>query len=126
MLFKPMPLKDASKLYDDIQHNMTPCNFRYNLLDDLVFFTENFTKDYGSSTKKVKYYVEFVDCEDRSSYVIQSKWFDTYKEAHDWFDNDVDFIHDDYDAFMMYAEYDEESDSYGDIEQLEQLFKRSN
>lgn len=126
MLFKPMLLKDASKLYDDIQQNMTPCNFRYNLLDDLVFFTENFTRDYGSPIKKVKYYVEIVHCEDCTDFSIQSKWFDTYDQAKEWFDKDIDFLGENYDAFVMYAEYDKTSDSYGDIEQLEQLFKRSN
>ena len=125
MLFKPMTLKDASKLYDDIQRNMTPCNFRYNLLDDLVFFTENFTRDYGSPMKKVKYYVEIVNCEDSSDYSIQSKWFDTLEQARDWFNTNIDFLGENYDAYVMYAEWDETSDSYGDIEQLEQLFKRS-
>lgn len=100
----------------------------YDKITDILEENDIHIKDfikYAERQLSVKYYVEIVDCEDRSSYVIQSKWFDTYKEARGWFDNDVDFIHDDFDAFIMYAEWDAESDSYGDIEQLEQLFKRS-
>ena len=123
MIFRPMTLKDASKLYDDIQQNMLPCTFRYDLLDDLVFFTENFTRDYGTPQKQVKYYIELRHCDDGSNYALQSKWFDTLEQAREWYKNDIDFVGEDYDAYIMYAEYDTTSDSYGDIEQLEQLTK---
>lgn len=125
MLFNSMTLEDAKEFYDKISKHCVNAKLKLNAQEDIIFFTNNFTQDYGSPVKKVKYYVEIVDCEDVSNYSIQSKWFDTYEQAKSWFDTDIDFLGENYDAYIMYAEYDETSDSYGDIEQLEQLFKRS-
>ena len=125
MLFDAMTLKDASDLYDKIQASHINMNLKFDMLDDIVYNTDNFERDYGSPRLKVKYYVEIVNCEDCSDYSIQSKWFDTPQQAREWFDTNIDYLGENHDAYIMYAEWDETSDSYDDIEQFEQLFKRS-
>lgn len=77
------------------------------------------------SSPQYKYYVEITHCENISEFIIQSKWFDTYEQAKKWFDNDIDFLGENYDVYIMYAKWDETSDSYGDIETLEQIYKRN-
>ena len=123
MIFKAMTLKEAEQLYDEISKSCAQSKIKLMLQEDIIFFTDNFKQDYGSPPKKVKYFVEITHCEDASDFAIQSKWFDTYEQALDWFDNDIDFLGENYNAYMMYAEWDETSDSYGDIEKLEQIFK---
>lgn len=100
----------------------------YNQITDILEENDIHIKEFIEYSKRqlsVKYYVEIVHCEDSSDFAIQSKWFDTYEQAREWFDKDVDFLGENYNAYIMYAEWDAERDSYGDIEQLEQLFKRS-
>lgn len=125
MLFEPMTLKDAEEFYFKINNSCLSHDAKEEIFEDLIYYTENFERDYGSPMKKVKYYVEIVHCEDSSDYSIQSKWFDTLEQAREWFDINIDFLGENYDAYVMHAEWDETSDSYGDIEQFEQLFKRS-
>ena len=102
--------------------------FIYNRITDILEENSIHIKEfieYAKQQLSVKYYVEITHCEDASDFVIQSKWFDTKEQAKEWFKNDIDFLGENYDSYLMYAEWNAESDSYGDIEQLEQLFKRN-
>lgn len=125
MIFEPMTLNRAIELYNKISQEIINNQLKLTLQEDIIFFTENFTRDYGTPKKQVKFYVEITHCEDCSNYAIQSKWFDTIEQAREWFEKDIDFLGEDYNAYIMQAEYDETSDSYGDIAEFEQIFKRS-
>lgn len=41
-----MTKEDAKELYNKIKIEKMDINFKNNLLNDLLFFTNNFTKDY--------------------------------------------------------------------------------
>lgn len=45
-LFHNMTKEDAKELYNKIKIEKMDINFKNNLLNDLLFFTNNFTKDY--------------------------------------------------------------------------------
>jgi hypothetical protein len=121
MLFKAMTLKEAEEFYDKIKISNIDNKVKLMMLEDIIWFTDHFRRDYGSPMKKVKYYVEIVHCEDSSDFAIQSKWFDTYEQATEWYKNNIEFLGENYDAYLMYAEWDETSDSYGDIDTYEVL-----
>lgn len=62
-----------------------------------------------------QYYVEFVDRES-GDYVLQSKWFDTQKEAEKWANDSFDYIrHTSIDMDLMSAEWDDKEGIYQDI-----------
>lgn len=69
-----------------------------------------------------KYYVEFDHLADEANYCIQSKWFETRKQAIDWFKNEFDFIRENVSIYLMKAEFDEK-ENCGDIEFVEELSK---
>lgn len=60
-----------------------------------------------------KYYIEVVWHGSMDSYVIQSHWFDTDKQAIEWV-NGISWVNDNYDVYLMYAEFNEDS-TYNDI-----------
>lgn len=66
-----------------------------------------------------KYYVEFEVKDSGEIFSIQSRWFDTKKEALDWFEDSFDLIREEISVFLMSAEFGE--DEYGDIELEEVL-----
>ena len=66
-----------------------------------------------------KYYIEISEKDD-VGYIFQSVWFHTEKDALDWFDKFV-YINSEYDAWLMYSEWDEEADDYIDIQTLRKL-----
>lgn len=65
---------------------------------------------------KKKYYIEIsskeIECD--PPYLMQSKWFDTKKEAIDWYRNNFDYTSGLIDVKLMCAEFDE-NDEYDDI-----------
>ena len=62
-----------------------------------------------------QYYVEFVDRES-GDYVLQSKWFDTQKEAEKWAKDSFDYIRNTaIDMGLMKAEWDDEEGIHSDI-----------
>ena len=103
MIFKPMLLKEAKELYDQISASCITGSFKTDLQEDIIFFTSNFSTDYGTPQKQLKYYVEISHCEDTSDYAIQSKWFDTYKQAVDWYTYDIDFLGENYNAYILHT-----------------------
>ena len=65
-----------------------------------------------------KYYIEFVTTKTENPYSMQSKWFDTKKEAYDWLASSFDHINkEDITVYLMYAWWDLENNSYEDIGQ---------
>lgn len=68
-----------------------------------------------------KYYIEFSHKRsENDNYDMQSKWFDTEKQALEWFKG-FDYISDTY-VYLMSSEWDEEEDIYINIEQERELF----
>ena len=64
----------------------------------------------------LKYYIEFVhENSDAENYDMQSKFFDTPKEAKAWLHNSFDFIDKAMRVFLMTVEF-EDDDSYDIIE----------
>lgn len=45
-IFKQMTLNDAKKFYNQIRQENFDINFKKTLLNDIIFFTNNFTTDY--------------------------------------------------------------------------------
>ena len=65
-----------------------------------------------------KYFIEFVAKWSENPYSIQSKWFDTVKEAYDWLASSFDHIsREDITVYLMSAWWNLENNSYEDIEQ---------
>lgn len=58
-----------------------------------------------------KYYLEFVHVNsEEENYDMQSKWFNTKKEAKQWLSENFDFISDDMSVFLMEADFVDEND----------------
>ena len=58
-----------------------------------------------------KYYLEFVHVNSEAeNYDMQSKWFNTKKEATQWLFENFDFISDDISVFLMTAKTTDEDD----------------
>lgn len=58
-----------------------------------------------------KYYIEIVDTTTRKDemYAMQSRWFETEKEAIEWFESSFDYLDGRFIPFVMTAEfYDED------------------
>ena len=53
-----------------------------------------------------KYYIEIVDTSnDNELYAIQSKWFNTEKEAIEWFESNFDYIDRRFVPYVMTSEF---------------------
>lgn len=63
-----------------------------------------------------KYYIEFLfyGQTENNCYDLQSKWFDTEKEAIEW-TKTFDYVSDNVEMYLMSAVW--ENEEYGDIEQ---------
>lgn len=58
-----------------------------------------------------KYYLEFVHVNsEEENYDMQSRWFNTKKEAKQWLSENFDFISDDMSVFLMEADFVDEND----------------
>ena len=58
-----------------------------------------------------KYYLEFVHVNsEEENYDMQSRWFNTKKEAKQWLAENFDFISDDISVFLMTTEFTDEDD----------------
>ena len=65
-----------------------------------------------------KYYIEIVHTRNmEESYSIQSKWFDTEKQAIKWLETSFDYVSSTCCMFLMSMPYNEEEGFYGDIKQ---------
>lgn len=62
-----------------------------------------------------KYYIEIFK-EDSGDYIIQSDWFDSEEQAIEWCKTIAYLDIYDYEIWLMSSEWDEESDTYTDIE----------
>ena len=60
-----------------------------------------------------KYYIEISDLDSTEPYAIQSQWYDTKKDALNFWEQ-IDFCN--YQACLMSSEWDVENDTYTDIE----------
>jgi hypothetical protein len=65
-----------------------------------------------------KYYIEFLFYNQTKNgcYDLQSKWFDTEKEAIEW-TKTFDYVSENIEMYLMSAEWNEEEDFYEDIQQ---------
>lgn len=63
----------------------------------------------------MKYYIEVCDWESPCGYILQSKFFDTEKQAVKWA-KAITFLSDRYSVSLMATEWDNENDTYGEIE----------
>lgn len=63
----------------------------------------------------MKYYIEVCDWESPCEYILQSKFFDTEKQAVKWA-KAIAFLSDRYSVSLMATEWDNENDTYGEIE----------
>ena len=63
-----------------------------------------------------KYYIEVVWHNNKDSYILQSKWFDTEEQALKWAKG-IDYIVEYIDVYLMSSEWNNETDTYIDIEQ---------
>jgi len=60
---------------------------------------------------KTRYYIEFVhNNSDEENYDMQSKWFNTPKEARKWLRENFDFICGDMNVYLLTANFTEEGD----------------
>ena len=58
-----------------------------------------------------KYYLEFVHVNsEEENYDMQSRWFNTKKEAKQWLSENFDFISDDMSVFLMESDFVDEND----------------
>ena len=139
MFIRPITTKDVFNIeYNNKNYTIEHTNNKYYITingkkydisayvdangDFLVKQLTTFIDTIAQLTKPntIKYYVEFSyegDCTQR----IQSKWFNTEQDALDFYKNMFDHVDWCYDVDVMYAEYDEETDTYGDIELLKHL-----
>ena len=90
--------------------------------DFLIQQVQTFIDAIVSLTKptRIKYYIE-ISHEDDCTQRIQSKWFDTEQDALDFYEYMFDCIDWCYCVDLMFAEYDEDTDTYDDIELLRNL-----
>lgn len=59
--------------------------------------------------KVKKYYIEFLhENSEAENYDMQSKWFDTKKEAKEWYKNNFDFVSSDMYVYLMTAVFNED------------------
>lgn len=74
-----------------------------------------------------KYYVEIwnKDQEFDKPYALQSKWFDTREEAENWA-NALDYVDSNFEVDLMFSMWDEEQETYGDINFETMLFTKQN
>lgn len=69
-----------------------------------------------------KYYIEISEYENSSEYILQSDWFDTEQEAMNWA-KQLMFLSKDYEICLMSSEWDDESDTYTDIDCVRRIDK---
>lgn len=63
-----------------------------------------------------KYYIEVVWHNNKDNYILQSKWFDTEEQALEWAKG-IDYVVEYIDVYLMSSEWNNETDTYIDIEQ---------
>lgn len=63
-----------------------------------------------------KYYIEVVWHNNEENYLLQSRWFDTEEQAIEWA-KDIDYVVEYIDVYLMSSEWNNETDTYIDIEQ---------
>ena len=61
-----------------------------------------------------KYYIEVVWHNNNENYMLQSKWFNTEEEALEWANN-IDYVVEYIDVYLMSSVWDVEKDYYEDI-----------
>lgn len=64
---------------------------------------------------KKKYYIEIGDMDNPCEYIMQSKWFNTEKQAIKFAKN-IDFLNNQYSISLMWSYWDTATDTYVDIE----------
>lgn len=62
----------------------------------------------------MKYYIEVCDLESPCEYIMQSRFFDTEKQALKWA-RSISYLSSRYSASLMTAGWDDENETHGDI-----------
>lgn len=83
-------------------------------VDEALCLVNDFTSNFHIPNRR-RYYIEIwmenITLDTDHRYVVQTKWFDTKKEAVDWYKNSFDYIDPKYcSAHLMTAQYHQDQD----------------
>ena len=69
---------------------------------------------------KTKFYIEFENINSQRTYTIQSRYFDTRKQALNWFKKNFDYIdNEEVYVYLMIATFDEE----GELDEIDSTYE---
>lgn len=114
---------EHAEMYIDIRGQRGVPNSIKDLIEDAQEI-KNMLLELANALKEnniqQKYYIEIAPIDDITSYVIQSKWYNTKKEAIKW-TNTIDYLNIDYKMYLMSGEYNTIEDTYTNIQTIKEL-----